>query len=173
MSGIEVAGLVLGALPILLKAVEQYRGTIQVGMRFFKKRKYVERLASALLFQQGTLIEVLRNLLINSGCSDVARLDVAPFEYLGDSQIQEHLHEYLGAEIDATLTATLKQSLDTVKRIASNISGLVPTTNVSIYRLLHQCELILPRVPQTIYKRLSKPMMIQSHGSWNFFPVSS
>lgn len=160
MSGIEVAGLVLGALPILLKAVEQYRGTIQAGVRFFRKRKYVERLASALLFQQGTLIEVLRNLLINSGCSDVARLDVAPFEYLKNSRIQEHLHDYLGAEIDAALTSTLQQSLITVRRIASNISGLVVTTNVGIFYPAHQRELILPRVPQTIYKRSSEPIMI-------------
>ncbi|CAN9280599.1 unnamed protein product [Alternaria alternata] len=129
MSGIEVAGLVLGALPILVKAVEQYRGTIQAGMRFFKKRIYVEKLALALNFQKGVLTEALRKLLIHSGCSDVARLDVAPFEYLGDSQIQKHLHDYLGAEIDAALTTTLQQSLVTVRRIAINISGLVPTTN--------------------------------------------
>ncbi|KAF2729895.1 hypothetical protein EJ04DRAFT_527438 [Polyplosphaeria fusca] len=129
MSGIEVAGLVLGALPVLLKAVEQYRGTIRAGIRFVKKRKYVEKLASALLFQQGTLTEVLRTLLIYSGCSDVARLDVAPFDYLNDSQVQAQLHDYLGADIDAALTSALQQSLATIKKIAGNIAGLVPTMN--------------------------------------------
>ncbi|KAF3932763.1 hypothetical protein ABW19_dt0206299 [Dactylella cylindrospora] len=126
----EVAGIVLGAIPILYGAIEMYKDTIQTGKLFFRKRKYVEKLANSLFFHKGTLTEVVRQLLIGSGCDSVTDLDEDPFGYLNDEDIQKQLHEYLGSEIESAFTNALQQACHTVEKIAKSIGGLVPGLEV-------------------------------------------
>ncbi|KAH0536892.1 hypothetical protein FGG08_006263 [Glutinoglossum americanum] len=126
MSGIEVAGLLLGALPVLFKAVDLSKDGIKRSRIFFQKRIYVEKLALALLLQQRTLAETVRSLLIGSGCEDVWRLDDDPFGYLNDRSVRDQVLDYLGPENDAAFAGALKQSDDIVKKIVKNIAGLVP-----------------------------------------------
>ncbi|KAK6517408.1 hypothetical protein TWF281_004065 [Arthrobotrys megalospora] len=122
----EVAGLVLGALPIIYGAVQVYKDGIKGGNRFFQKRNGVKKLANSLLFHKGTLTEVVRKLLIGSGCEDVLDLDENPFEYLMDPDIQGQLHDYLGAETEAIFVNKLNEACKSIRKIAKSIGGLVP-----------------------------------------------
>ncbi|CEJ62663.1 hypothetical protein PMG11_11157 [Penicillium brasilianum] len=128
MSGIEVAGLLLGALPILFKAVDLSKDSIQRGRFFIRKRHYVQKLALALLLQRQTLAETVRSILIRSGCEDILLLDDDPVGYLKDECVQNRILDYLGPENAAAFTGVLKQCDDSVRRIAKNISDLVPAT---------------------------------------------
>ncbi|KAH8812883.1 hypothetical protein F5884DRAFT_317909 [Xylogone sp. PMI_703] len=126
MSGIEVAGLLLGALPILFSAVDFSKDSLsRIGLAF-KKRKNVEKLARALLLQQQFLEETVKSVVIASGCEDVWRLDDDPYGYLNDESVREEVLDYLGVKNDAAFTGALEQSSQIVRKIAKNITGLVP-----------------------------------------------
>ncbi|KAK6338382.1 hypothetical protein TWF730_002445 [Orbilia blumenaviensis] len=121
----EVAGLVLGALPIIYGSVQVYKDGIRTSSRFFRKRPIVRKLANSLLFHRGTLTEAVRKLLINSGCDGASDLDENPFEYLRDPDNQGQLHEYLGAETEAILITRLTEACKIIQKMARSISGLV------------------------------------------------
>lgn len=132
MSGFEIAGVVLGALPILFKAVDFSKdGFSRVGLAFHK-RKNVQKLANALLLQQGILEAIVKSILHESGCEDIWRLEQDPYNYLTDKSVQEEVLDFLGAKNDAAFTGALEQCLEIVKKIAKNITGLVPTYKVRL-----------------------------------------
>ncbi|KAF3280599.1 hypothetical protein TWF970_002812 [Orbilia oligospora] len=122
----EVAGVVLGALPIIYGAVQVYKDGKKGGTRFFQKRNGVKKLANSLLFHKGTLTEVVRKLLISSGCDDAGDLDENPFDFLKDPDIQNQLHDYLGAETELVFATKLNEACKTIQKIARSIAGLVP-----------------------------------------------
>ncbi|KAK6510123.1 hypothetical protein TWF481_004837 [Arthrobotrys musiformis] len=122
----EVAGLVLGALPIIYGAVQVYKDGKKGGNRFFRKRNEVKKLANSLLFHKGMLTEDIRKLLINSGCEDVLDLDENPFDYLMDPDIQGQLRSYLGVETEDAFVARLNEACKSIKKITISIAGLVP-----------------------------------------------
>ncbi|KAK6542685.1 hypothetical protein TWF694_006629 [Orbilia ellipsospora] len=121
----DVAGVVLGALPILYGAVQTYKETIQIGKRFFGKRKYVEKLANSLFFHKGTLTEVIRHLLINGGCDCISDFEEDPYHYLNDDDVKKRLHDYLGSETETVLITKLGESVGVIKKISKSIAGLV------------------------------------------------
>ena len=96
MSGIEVAGLILGAIPILFEAVDFYKQGIQKSKIFFRRRSIVGKLALALLLQQRTLAEIVKSTLAQSGCLDVERLESDPVRCLEDIEVKSRVSEWLG-----------------------------------------------------------------------------
>ena len=136
MSGIEVAGLVLGTLPILFEAVDLYRVNISKGKDILRRRVVVRNLENALLLQQQTLVETVRSVLIKSGCEDAWRLDDDPVAILNDELVGEQILDYLGRTNYATFNWALRQSYDCVQRITRVLSGLVPAMKVSYHRRL-------------------------------------
>lgn len=131
MSGIEVAGLVLGALPILLKSVDTYRDTFRRFGTTFNKRKHVEKLARALLLQERTLEELVKSVVLASGCEDVLTLDDDPMSYLSNPDVQEQVEEYLGPKSTKILIDELEANSEAVRKVARCISGLVPGSRVN------------------------------------------
>jgi len=130
MSGIEVAGLVLGALPILFAAVDASRQSLSKGRVFFRTRKYVEKLSNALLMQEQTLLEVIKSILLGSGCDDMCRLEDDPVAYLRDDIVQEQILDYLGDGNIAAFNGSINQCQNTLKGVATRIGGLVPALQV-------------------------------------------
>ncbi|KAI9788455.1 MAG: hypothetical protein M1816_006891 [Peltula sp. TS41687] len=126
MPGIEIAGLVLGAIPVLIGAVDLYKDGIRRVGTAFRKRKYVEKLAHALLLQKQILEETVKSILIASGCEHIWRLEDDPVGYLSDEGVREQFLDYLGQNNHTAFTGTLEQSKYIVKKIARNIAGLVP-----------------------------------------------
>jgi hypothetical protein len=134
MSGIEVAGLVLGALPILFQALGCYRDSLGMVKLFFRERKYIDKLAHALLLQKQMLEETVRSIIIESGCRGVPDLFDNPYDYFSNPETQKTITNYLGLENTRALNGALFQIKEIIKKLAGSISGLVPAINVSIRR---------------------------------------
>lgn len=130
MSGIEIAGLVLGALPLLINSVDAYRdGFRRIGTTF-NKRQHVGKLARALDFQQQTLVELIKSILLHSGFEDVLGLDDDPVGFLANSDVQEQMEDYLGVKKTNLLIEELTANITAVGKVARCISGLVPGLQV-------------------------------------------
>ncbi|GAB1316325.1 hypothetical protein MFIFM68171_06535 [Madurella fahalii] len=127
MSGFEVAGVVLGALLILISAVEWSKKGIARGIIFFRKRRYVEKLALALLSQRQHLSEIIKSILIRSGCKEVSRLEDDPIGYLKDDAIRDQVLDYLGEENFAAFSGLILHCRQIIKGVAMKTAGLVPT----------------------------------------------
>ncbi|KAM3088303.1 hypothetical protein ACMFMG_002357 [Clarireedia jacksonii] len=140
MSGIEVAGLVLGALPILFQAVGCYRDSLGMVKLFFRERKYVDKLAHALLLQKQMLEETLKSVIIESGCRDIPDLFDNPLDYFNDLQTQKTVTGYLGSANTRVLNGALSEIKEIIEKIAGSISGLVPAINSPTNDLLQIIE---------------------------------
>lgn len=138
MSGIEVADLVLGALPILLAVIDSSKDGMRRFEGLFKRRKHIEKLVRALLLQQQVLKETVRSVVIASGYKYPHQIAHDPIHLLKDKAVQEEIFDYLGPENYAALTGTFTQSSDVVKRVAKNIAGLVGSTKVCYDSLVLQ-----------------------------------
>ena len=130
MSGIEVASLILGVLPVLFAAVDIPKDGFQRALLAFRKRIYVRKLAHALLLHKQTIAENMKLLATASGCDDIWLVDDDPLGYLNDKRIQEQILDYLGTENHAAIVGILEQSCETTKKIARNITGLLPSGTV-------------------------------------------
>ena len=95
-----------------------------------RKRKHVETLARALLLQQQILEETVKSVVLACGCENVGALEEDPFEYFGSEEVRERVEEYLGPKNGVAFMGLLTANNDVVKKVAKNISGLVPTHQV-------------------------------------------
>ncbi|RYP55195.1 hypothetical protein DL768_000189 [Monosporascus sp. mg162] len=132
MSGIEIAGLVLGAVPIIISAVDLLQDSYERTLIPFRKRRHVSMLANALLLQRQTIAETIRLLIVHSGCvyhddGAQSQLDDDPIGYLKDEYVQDQILDFLGEKNNAALTGALQESHDILKRVARQLVGLVPT----------------------------------------------
>ena len=132
MSGLDIVGLALGILPIVLHSVDVYRDSIRRVGTTIRKRKHVEKLARALLLQQQILEETVKTVVLACGCENVGALEETPFEYFQDEDVRERVENYLGLKNSTVFIGLLTANNDTVKKVAKNISGLVPTQQVSL-----------------------------------------
>jgi hypothetical protein len=131
MSGLEVAGLVLGALPILFHAIDAAKGSYQRVRVVFRKQIYVSRLARALLLQKQTLTETVSNLAVASGCKNIIILETDPLGYLEDETVQAELLDYMGTDNTRAFIEAIEGCHEIIRKISKNISGLVPDAKVS------------------------------------------
>jgi len=147
MSGFEVAGVVLGALPVIFAAVDLSKKSIGRGAIFFRKRHYVEKLALALLSQRQHLTEIIRSILIGSGCEDLSRFDSDPVGYLKDDAVQGQVLEHLGEENFAVLGGQILHCQEIIKQVAIKTANLVPGIQVRVERSSGAVELTRARAP--------------------------
>ncbi|PQE29589.1 hypothetical protein CJF30_00009219 [Rutstroemia sp. NJR-2017a BBW] len=155
MSGIEVAGLVLGAIPILSEAFKSYRESV---ITFFRARKYIDKLYRALLLQERILEETVKLVLLGSGCENIPDLSESPVGYLTDARVQENIKDYLGPGNMKIFDDTIYQSRTIIEKLAGSLTGLVPSISGSTSDLLQIIEAnqkatkqpsIIPRVKFT------------------------
>lgn len=132
MSGFEVAGVVLGALPLIFKAVDSSKDGLGRSMLAFKRRKKVEELARAIFLQQQIIAETLKAVIRESGCEEIWRFDQDPRDYLANKSVQEEVADFLGVNNDIALTDVLRQCSTIIETLARNMSGLVPFYQVNI-----------------------------------------
>lgn len=137
MSGIELASLILGAVPVLVTAVDLSRSGYQKSTIPFRKRRYVGMLTNALLLQRQTVAETTRLLVVHSGClcNDHAlqtQLDDDLSGYLEDENVREQILDFLGEKNHAALTGSLQEIHIILKRVAKQLSGIVPASQVRL-----------------------------------------
>ncbi|KAF6234026.1 hypothetical protein HO173_007856 [Letharia columbiana] len=126
MSGFEVVGIALGVLPIVLHSVDAYKDSIRRVGTTIRKRKHVEKLARALLLQQQILEETVKSVVLACGCENIGALEEDPFGYFSNEDVRERVEDYLGPKNSIAFVGLLTASNDIVKKVAENISGLVP-----------------------------------------------
>ena len=134
MSGFEIVGVALGILPIVLKSVDVYKDSIRRVGTTIRKRKYVEKLARALLLHQQILEEIVKSVVLACGCVNVGDLEEDPFGYFSNEEVQERVEDYLGPKNSIAFVGLLTTNNDVVKKVAKNISGLVPAHQVRSLR---------------------------------------
>lgn len=132
MSGFEVVGITLGVLPIVLQSVDVYKDSIRRVGTTIRKRKHVEKLARALLLQQQILEETVKSVVLACGCENVGALEEDPFGYFSNEDIRERVEDYLGPKNSIAFVSLLTANNAIVKKVAENISGLVPTYQVRL-----------------------------------------
>ena len=128
MSGIEVAGLVLGAVPIVIWGLQQYKSTRDIWRRSRSKALLVDRLINALQEQQ-VLIEIDLQLLLRAADFEdgeiVAMEPSNCYELLQDPRLAEPLVLYLGRVYEPYRSA-LERCERILVDIAQSIGGLTP-----------------------------------------------
>jgi hypothetical protein len=129
MSGIEVAGLLLGAIPILVEGLGTYKKGIKSVRTGFRKRKEVEKLCRALQQQERVLVELLKSILLRSGCDLPDELPAQIKQVLDDADILATVREYLGDNHDPFVNA-LQECEEIFQQLIYKITKLVPTIKV-------------------------------------------
>ncbi|KAF7555321.1 hypothetical protein G7046_g6578 [Stylonectria norvegica] len=122
MSGLEIVGVVVGALPLLIFAVEILKDGTKAVM---KSRLHLEKLSLALLFQQSMLTETIRCLL-DASDSTGRFLDDTPAEALKDPKAWELLEDYLGPTNIDSFTGVLIQAECDIDKVTRSIGSLLP-----------------------------------------------
>ena len=130
MSGFEIVGIALGVLPIVLQSVDVYKDSIRRVSTTIRKRKHVEKLARALLLQQQILEETVKSVVLACGCENIGALEEDPFGYFRSEDVRERVEDYLGPKNSIAFIGLLTANNDIVKKVAKNISGLVPVHQV-------------------------------------------
>lgn len=138
MSGIEVAGLVLGAVPVLIEAIDIYKKGANKLRSGFKKRKVIEKVGWALRLQKCIIEEITRNVLAQSGCDDVAGANDAQLRtLLQDKHIQEMVNEFLGTANAQVFSNALIDCMTDVSNATVGLASLVPGLAHVKVRLLY------------------------------------
>lgn len=130
MSGIEIAGIVLGVLPILFKALDGYKDSVNRLGQGFRKRKVVEKLARALRMQKQTLENIVKLILLESGCDSLPQEEAHISGFLIDQSNKDRIRDYLGPQNDLTFSDALTECFDSVQRATSRIATYVPSLKV-------------------------------------------
>lgn len=131
MSGVEVAGLVLGALPILIEAINVYRSGLKKSRSGIRKRKVIERLGQALILQKTIIAGLTRGVLEQCGCDTAAGADDAQLRsLLQDKQTQDMVGEFLGTYNTQVFSDTLIDCMTDVSQATVRLASLVPSVKV-------------------------------------------
>ncbi|KAI1362082.1 hypothetical protein F5Y08DRAFT_341997 [Xylaria arbuscula] len=99
MSGFEIAGVVLGAIPLVISALEHYKAGKGVAATFFKWRDQLDTLICRLKLQQCLLYFNLIELLRDAGVEDAIEEDLTEErcrQILEESKNEEAVRAYLG-----------------------------------------------------------------------------
>jgi len=127
MSGVEVAGLVLGAVPILIEAIDVYKSGIIKVRSSVKKREVIGKLGRALRSQKIIIEAITRNVLAQSGCDNVAGANDAQLRnMLQDKQTQEMVDEFLGTDNAQVFSDALVDCMADVSHATIGLASLVP-----------------------------------------------
>ncbi|MCJ1465207.1 hypothetical protein MMC07_003823 [Pseudocyphellaria aurata] len=119
----EVVGIVLGAIPLVIAALQSYKDTRKIGSRFLKREKYVGRLIRALREQHGLLQTNLDCLFKSIGEPDY---DIEAGSYFEDAAIRTKMVEYLGAQGFDSFEMALRGAQQSIERIARSIQDFLP-----------------------------------------------
>ena len=132
MSGLEVAGVILGSIPIIVSALGQYK-TIKEKRRFFQRKAlYIDRLIQSLK-EQEALVEA--NLLVLLRAAGFDRDEIQAMNLTSHHEVfnrpdsAEELREYLGALYDPYQRA-LSRCENSLINISTKIGGFTPGEQV-------------------------------------------
>lgn len=124
MSGIEIAGLVLGALPLIFSAIEHYKSGLDGPMAFFRWAGLLEKAVEELWIQYTYYEITLKTLLKDiKTTSELEEMMSAPDSPLWKDQDLE-------AELKIRLGNAYGVFVHTTKQIESQLESLAKSLNI-------------------------------------------
>ncbi|CAD6592622.1 MAG: hypothetical protein ASARMPREDX12_006281 [Alectoria sarmentosa] len=128
MSGFEIAGLILGVVPLAIAALEQYKTAHEMLRYFNHKSVYIDRLIQA-LEEQRFCLESEFDIVLRAAGFEPQDLGAISGEYLQTfflrRDVAEELSRYLGRGYDPYRKALVRCE-NSLGEIVRNIGGLVP-----------------------------------------------
>ena len=132
MSGLEIAGVILGAVPVTIAALLQYKTAHQMMRYFNHKSVYIDRLVQA-LEEQKFCLESEFDLVLRAagfGQPDTSARDAEHLHtILIRTDVAEELGRYLGRGYEPYRKALLRCETS-LEEIVRSIGGLVPGSQV-------------------------------------------
>ena len=133
MSGLEIAGIVLGAVPLVISALERYKTGQSTLAAMIKYQGQLDRLLYQLKVQQTVFYFDILQLLRNAAIEEVEdRTDISPEDCLSILQNNKNggrLQEYLGIHY-GTFLDILQRYEDCLKKIAKKLKHIQRLPNV-------------------------------------------
>ena len=133
MSGFEIAGLILGIVPLTIAALERYKTAHEMLRYFNHKSVYIDRLIQA-LEEQKFCLESELDIVLRAAGFEQQDVSTIGGEYLRTillrRDVAEELGRYLGRGYDLYRRA-LARCETSLGEIVRNIGGLVPGSPVS------------------------------------------
>ena len=133
MSGFEIAGLILGVVPLAIAALEQYKTAHNMLSYFNYKSMYIDRLIQA-LEEQKFCLESDFDIVLRAAGFEQQDISITSGEYIQTvlvrSDVAEELSRYLGRGYHPYRKALMRCETS-LKDIVRNIGGLVPGSPVS------------------------------------------
>jgi hypothetical protein len=131
VTGVETAGLVLAAIPLLLPLLDVYKNGMKRTGVFFRRKKHIEKLSKALLTQRVLLTENVRTLLLRVEVDDIPEKPVELFELLnGNNEVRERIEHFLGKEAYASYIDAVSSSERVVRRLLTGFKAFNPILSV-------------------------------------------
>jgi hypothetical protein len=124
----EIAGLVLGVVPLVITALQTYTDNKKFVGRLLNRKKHVDKLMRALREQHGVLETNLQSLLvaIDEPCQDMDNITA----FLQRSEIRSKVIEYLGDPGFLSFSLALERAQATIVKIAQSIKGFLSEPQV-------------------------------------------
>ena len=132
MSGFEIVGLILGAVPVTIAALKHYKTTHEMLRYYNYKSIYIDRLVQALEEQKFCLEAEFDIVLRAAGLAqqDAGAMDPEHLHtLLIRSDVAEELGRYLGRGYEPYRKALLRCETS-LEEIVRSIGGLVPGSQV-------------------------------------------
>lgn len=127
MSGVEVVGILLGAIPLVVSAIKSYKTTKQRHKWVTKKDLYIDRLIQSLneqiYFIRADVQIALRSTDLEQG-KITAFLTDPDLDLLRNQEVADAIRDHLGEGFQLYLDA-LARCQDTICNIVKNLNGLV------------------------------------------------
>jgi hypothetical protein len=127
VTGVETAGLVLAAIPVLLTLLDVYKDGMKRTGVFFKRKKHIEKLSRALLTQRVLLTENVRTLLLRVEIDHIPEKPLELFELLNDNkEVRARIEQFLGREAYASYIDVVSSSERVVQRLLIGFKAFNP-----------------------------------------------
>lgn len=123
MSGFEIAGAVLGAIPLLIEAIKEYKAGKSVASIFIHWRGLLDQLLSKLDFQRVSFYLSIRNLLRAAGIEVTDNDHDACRQALDTPENQSLLKGYLGLAYPS-FDQIVRNHEAYLKQLAGKLSGI-------------------------------------------------
>lgn len=119
----EAVGIVLGAIPLVILALQSYKDAKKFGGRFLNRKKHVEKLIRALREQHGALET---NIVWLLKAIDEPDCDIRIGSYFEDADIRSKMIDHLGAPGFESFESALNRAQQAVEKIAQSIKDFLP-----------------------------------------------
>ncbi|CAI7610528.1 unnamed protein product [Penicillium bialowiezense] len=127
MSGIEIIGVVLGALPLITSLIDQYRVSKRIYKVFRYKEPYIDQLIQSLrtqnFFLETDILVILKEIFGQDFVQSIPDFTAASLSLFEDPEVSSRIEEYLGDGY-AHYRVALSRCEQILSEIAQNISGL-------------------------------------------------